>query len=234
MKKILLFTLIILSIKITKADPGNYYNGVDTTKTCEALKIELFNKISIDQHFFYGIIDSFFDRTDLKAAEAPFTGFVIIDRYCSEIPTALDSCMFRYNIRTPSVRSFCFNGGTASSYCKCYAKEHSFASSWFNDSVPMRTDMHFIFPADSKTNDDKSNYPLGYVRAGTVITSFNGTKVGRSDITKNFGFCCIRDTNIASNNSTYNKVFEPINEYKGDFARAYLYVTTRYHNRIRN
>lgn len=234
MKKLLAAIVIFISCQITNADPGTYYNGVDTTKTCADLKRELFKKISNDFHLFYGQIDSFYSRTDLKPAEAPFTGFVIIDRYCSEIPTALDSCMFRYNDRDPNVRSFCFTGGTASAYCKCYAKEHSFPSSWFNDSTLTRTDMHHIFPADSKANNDKSNFPLGYVRPTAITTTYNGTKVGRSDAARNFGYIGAKDTLIAGNNSTFNKVFEPIDEFKGDFARAYLYIATRYDDRINN
>ncbi len=143
--------------------------------------------------------------------------------------------MFRYNDRTTGVRSFCFNGGTAASFCKCYAKEHSFASSWFGDTSLMRTDMHNIFPADSKTNDMKSNFPLGYARAGSGLAStYNDTKIGRSDAVNNFGYWGVIDTTDNGNNNTYNKVFEPIDEFKGDFARTYLYMTTRYDDRINN
>jgi endonuclease I len=54
-------------------------------------------------------------------------------------------------------------------YCKCFAKEHSFPSSWFDDSTLMRTDMHFVWPADSKFNNENSNFPLGYVRTASFI-----------------------------------------------------------------
>lgn len=216
------------------ANPGTYYIGLDTTQNCSNFKTKLTNWISNDRHLNYGDIDSFYNKTDLKQAEFPFTGSIIVDRYCSEIPTALDSCNFRYNDRTSGARSFCFTGGTAAAYCLCYAKEHVFPSSWFNDTVLMRTDMHFVWPADSKTNNDKSNFPLGFVRPTAISTSYNGTKIGRSDAAKNFGYIGAKDTLVAINNSTFNKVFEPIDSFKGDFARAYLYVATRYGDRISN
>lgn len=75
-------------------------------------------------------------------------------------------------------------------------------------------------------------FSLGYVRPTATSTTFNGTKVGRSDASKNFGYIGAKDTLVASNNSIYNKVFEPIDSFKGDFARAYLYVATRYGDRI--
>jgi endonuclease I len=233
-KNHILLTILLLFCMHSFADPGTYYNDVDSTQSCNNFKTILFNKIKNDFHLFYGQIDSFYNKTDLKPAESPLTGFVIIDRYCADIPGAFDSCNFRYNDRTPGVRSFCFTGGTASEYCKCFAKEHSFPSSWFDDSTLMRTDMHFVWPADSKFNNEKSNFPLGYVRPVSVYTSYNGSKVGRSDASRNYGYIGARDTLISNNNLIYNRVFEPIDEFKGDFARAYLYVATRYHDRISN
>jgi hypothetical protein len=51
------------------------------------------------------------------------------------------------------------------------------------------------------------------------FVSNNGTKIGTSNSSLNYGF--------ASSN-----VFEPIDSFKGDFARAYLYVITRYEDSI--
>ena len=208
MKKLLLSIVIFISFQITKADPGTYYNGVDTNKTCAALKTELFNKISANTiSLSYSSMDDYYFKTDSKPAESG-GGSVIVDRYASERPNGLDSCNFRF------ITNFCGAGGTATFQCSCYVKEHSFPSSWFADQLPMRSDMNFVFPADNYTNNEKSNYPLGYVQTPSS-TSYNGTKVGTSNTTLNYGF-----------NAT--KVFEPADSFKGDFARAYLYVVTRY------
>jgi endonuclease I len=96
----------------------------------------------------------------------------------------------------------------------CYSREHSFPTSWCGDVSPMNTDLNHIFPTDQYVNNMHSNYPFAVV--GTVDTvSLNGCKKG-SCITPGYT----------------GTVFEPIDEYKGDFARAYFYMATRYQNLI--
>ena len=96
----------------------------------------------------------------------------------------------------------------------CYSREHSFPTSWFGDVSPMNTDLNHIFPTDQYVNNMHSNYPFAVV--GIIDTiSLNGCKKG-SCATPGY-------TGI---------VFEPIDEYKGDFARAYFYMATRYQNII--
>ncbi|HQV77565.1 MAG TPA: endonuclease [Chitinophagales bacterium] len=223
-----IFLLLVIFFN-TQASPGTYYNSIDTNQSCSSFKSALTSLISLDVHLPYGQIDNNYNKTDLKPAEAPFTGFVVMDRYCSEIPSGLDSCNFRFDDNTPGVRSFCFSGGSGN-LCACYAKEHTFPKSWFGGEIePMYSDMHFIWPADGKTNNEKSNFPLGYVRPSASFTSYNGTKIGRSDASLNFGYTGAKsDTFSAGVNKQYNYVFEPIDAFKGDFARAYLYVATRY------
>lgn len=90
--------------------------------------------------------------------------------------------------------------------------EHSVANSWWgkvkNDAYQ---DLFHLNPSEQLANGAKSNNPLGCV----AVASFdNGLiKVG-----------------TAKNNTGAGapKVFEPADEYKGDFARAYLYVFTAY------
>lgn len=97
----------------------------------------------------------------------------------------------------------------------CYNREHSFPSSWFDKGYPMFTDVHHIVPSDSYVNSRRSNYPYGEV--GNVSwTSTNGSKLGSA----------------AAGLGYSGTVFEPIDDYKGDFARIYLYMATRYENQI--
>ncbi len=96
----------------------------------------------------------------------------------------------------------------------CYNREHSVPKSWFNDASPMYTDMFHIVPTDGYVNNRRGNYPFGEV-GNASWTSLNGSKVGTSDYPGYTG-----------------TVFEPIDEYKGDFARAYFYMATRYENNI--
>ena len=94
----------------------------------------------------------------------------------------------------------------------CYNREHSWPQSWFNsnNNTP-RTDLHHIFATDGQVNHDRSAYPFGEVRTPTT-TFTNGSKLGTS---KTPGYS--------------GTVFEPIDEYKGDFARAMMYMSVRYY-----
>ncbi len=91
-----------------------------------------------------------------------------------------------------------------------YNREHSFPASWFNDASPMYTDLWNLYPTDAKVNGYRSNYPFGIVGSAST-TSLNGSKLGTS---ASAGYAGI--------------VFEPINAYKGDFARGQFYMVTRY------
>jgi endonuclease I len=93
-------------------------------------------------------------------------------------------------------------------------REHSFPKSWWGGDVNMAyTDINHLYPSDGDANMAKSNYPLGEVG----VASFNNgvTKVG---------------ANIFPGYSTNATVFEPADEYKGDFARTYFYMVTCYQN----
>lgn len=104
--------------------------------------------------------------------------------------------------------------GNYSSEGDCYNREHSFPKSWFNDASPMYSDLFHLYPTDGYVNNRRSNYIFGEVTSVTW-TSLNGSKLG---------------TSTAS--GTTLTVFEPIDEYKGDFARTYFYMATRYENLI--
>ena len=94
----------------------------------------------------------------------------------------------------------------------CYNREHSWPKSWFNDVAPMNTDIFHVVPSDGYVNGQRGNYPYGEVDSPTW-TSQNGSKKGPNTYPGYSG-----------------TVFEPIDAYKGDFARAYFYMSTRYLN----
>ncbi len=109
---------------------------------------------------------------------------------------------------------YIFGVNQCGSYSKegdCYNHEHTWPSTYFNDASPMRTDLHHIFPTDGYVNNKRSNYPYGVVNTISWLSD-NNSKLGTSN------------TYTAYN----DKVFEPIDEYKGDLARAYFYMSTRY------
>lgn len=104
--------------------------------------------------------------------------------------------------------------GNYTNECDCYNREHSFPSSWFNDAAPMYTDLYHLVPTDGKVNQERGNYPFGKTNS-PVYTSGNGSKRGPCSYPGYTG-----------------TVFEPIDAYKGDFARTYFYMATRYENVI--
>lgn len=93
-------------------------------------------------------------------------------------------------------------------------REHSVPQSWFSKKSPMKSDYYHVVPTDGYVNNRRSNYPFGEVGNATY-TSQNGSKVGSSKISGISG-----------------TVFEPIDEYKGDFARIYFYMCTRYYTQV--
>ncbi len=109
--------------------------------------------------------------------------------------------------------------GTYSVIGDCYNREHSFPKSWFNDASPMYSDAFHIYPTDGKVNGQRSNHPYGECANGTTLTPANGAKalgkLGKSTFPGYSG-----------------TVFEPDDQYKGDFARSYFYMATRYNSQI--
>lgn len=93
----------------------------------------------------------------------------------------------------------------------CYNREHSWPQSWFNSVTGPVSDLFHVYPTDGKVNGERSNYPYGNVNVAS-ITTLNGGKLGS---------CADLGYNLT--------VFEPINEYKGDLARTYFYMSTRYY-----
>ncbi|QJR43400.1 nuclease [Mycoplasma miroungigenitalium] len=91
-----------------------------------------------------------------------------------------------------------------------YNREHIVPQSWFGKVEPTRNDAHFIFPTDKIVNRNRGNYPHYFVKNPTWI-SRNGTKVDKT-----------------------NRICEPIDEFKGDVARAYFYFVVTHNNSISN
>lgn len=92
--------------------------------------------------------------------------------------------------------------------------EHSFPSSWWGGTKNKTyKDLYNLYPSDSKANNSKQNYPMGIVE-NVKEESEGYDKVGTGTIDGVKGRNC----------------WEPGNQYKGDFARAYMYMATAYQN----
>ena len=93
----------------------------------------------------------------------------------------------------------------------CYNREHSVPKSWFNKQSPMVSDIWHVYPTDGKINGMRSNNPFGEVGSGASSSKNEFSKWGKC-VTPGYS----------------GTVFEPNDEYKGDFARTYFYFATRY------
>lgn len=121
------------------------------------------------------------------------------------------------------------NKGQCGNYkneCDCYNREHSIPKSWFggNTSGP-GCDIFHLVPTDGKVNGMRSNYPFGEVQSATY-TSKNGSKLGSAENINLSGKSIAGTSGITATCS--DRVFEPVDEYKGDFARGYLGTMIRW------
>ncbi len=190
-------------------DDGNtgYYSGLDGL-SCENLKTALHNLIDDHTVNSYAALWTIYQTTDDRLNDSG-NQTIIWDIYTdnpagpeTEFAIGNDQC------------------GTYSAEGDCYNREHTFPRSWWGGSTsnPQYSDAFHVMPADGYLNGIRSNNPYGEVQSGTeTYTSANGSKRGSSSISiPGYG----------------GSVFEPIDEYKGDLARVYFYMATRYQDVI--
>jgi len=115
----------------------------------------------------------------------------------------------------------CWVPGTdqcGSSQNDCYNREHSWCKSYWGSgttSATPYTDLFHVFPSDGYANSKRSNYPLGFV-SNPTYTSPNGGKLGPCSPATGFSGTC----------------FEVANDFKGNYARAYFYISTAYMGKL--
>jgi endonuclease I len=102
----------------------------------------------------------------------------------------------------------------------CINKEHSFCKSWFGGKKqPMYSDAFHIYPTDGKVNGQRSNNPYGECANGTYLAANgNARPLGKLGASTFEGYS--------------GTVFEPDDEYKGDFARSYFYMAACYNSQF--
>ncbi len=182
--KYLLALLFVWSVTLTAQIPAGYYDRAEGKKEAE-LKTALFYTIRNHTQIEYYSSATHFRTTDWH-------------------PEGYFWDMYSNNRRST------WNGSVIN-------REHSMPKSWFGigsgqeNSAPIGSDLHNLFPSDAEANTAKSNFPLGE----TPGQEFNNgvSKVGNNTFPGYVG-----------------TVFEPADQYKGDFARTFMYMVTRYEN----
>ena len=127
-------------------------------------------------------------------------------------------------------------GGSAqgASYSKegdSYNREHSIPKSWFGSSTSAGTpgtDLFHVVPTDGYVNNQRSNYAFGEVASATY-TSQSGCKLG-SPKSISISNSILNASGSSSQSCSTSKVFEPMDEYKGDFARGYFGTMIKWAN----
>lgn len=189
---LLLFCLLLRPL-ILAAQPTDYYSTAEglTGTTLQQALHDIIDNHTVST---YEGLWTHFQSTDKKSDGT------VWDMY-SDIPGATPA--YIYTFTTDQCGNYNAEGS-------CYNREHSFPKSWFNDLLPMYTDLFHLYPTDGYVNGKRGNYPFG-VTSSPSWTSTNGSKLGPSSYPGYSG-----------------TVFEPINSYKGDFARTYFYMAVRY------
>ena len=198
----MIFTAICGSIFSLLADmPRDYYPNSLEGKNGAELKTELHNLLKNHTRLPYG-------SRDYNQIACTWTVFKKSDVR----PNGKEWDMYSNN-------SYNFSNGAGAT--KGMNIEHSVPKSWWGDAydetaTPLTRfkydgsyDLHHLTPSDAAANTAKSNYPLGEV--DSPLFDNGVTKVG---------------TGQANGRAT--NLFEPADEYKGDFARMYLYFVTCY------
>ena len=112
-----------------------------------------------------------------------------------------------------------FGTDQAGNYSKegdVYNREHSMPNSWFGGKVmPMYTDLHHLYPTDGYVNNKRANYPFGETANPSWKSANDFSKLGKCTYPGYDGV-----------------VFEPNDEYKGDFARTFFYMVTCYEEQL--
>ena len=109
--------------------------------------------------------------------------------------------------------------GNYSGVGSCVNREHSLPKSWWGGgSQTQYSDAYHLYPTDGQVNGQRSNYPFGECANGTTLKGNGCVGLGRLGTSTFPGY---RGT-----------VFEPDDEYKGDFARTYFYMAACYNDKI--
>jgi len=189
----------VLFAQVSAQIPSGYYNTVNGKKGKE-LQIAL-NQI-IKNHRVVSYTPEvwiYYQYTDLKPNGK------IWDIY-SDNPNGTPA--YEFNYRTDQCVS------TSSKEGECYQREHSFCQNWFGGSTTASyySDIFHLYPVDGSINNKRSNDPYGVAVAPITYTFTNGSKIGINNYP----------------DAPKVRCFEPIDDFKGDIARSFFYMATRY------
>jgi endonuclease I len=217
-KKYVLFILVFSSMSWAQIPTGYYNTATGTGLTLKTQLKKIIDDVNdglASEHLHtdqgYGALWTLFTHSAFRDNYYENDNS-LLDMY-SENPSGTDP----YNFTSTTQQC-----GNYSSEGDCYNREHLVPQSYFDNYAtdPMKNDPFFVVPSDGKVNGDRGNFPFGKVGIATY-TSQNGSKKGNGI---NSGYA----------QGYSGTVFEPIDEFKGDIARAFFYFATRYEEAMNN
>ncbi len=196
-------SLFFLVVGIFAQAPAGYYKDVEG-KNKAPLKTALFMIIKDHTVRTYSNLWTDFQTTDKRADGKVWDMYSSATNYTFGLPDQDNGT------------GGGSEGGTGVADGK-YNREHSFPNSWFfgDKASPMYTDLFHLYPTDKYVNNRRSNYPFGETEGETYKSKGDFSKLG-----------------ICTSPGYAGTVFEPADEYKGDFARTYFYMATCYEDKI--
>ena len=202
----LLFCLVILTIQ-AEVMPAGYYDAIQGKADAE-LKTALFQIIKGGERLEYGT-NEYHTTTKVQNGDTLWRKGDL-EAYGTwhgfQLADRLSNeCV--WDMYSSTKRYFPIQGGSVAGM----NIEHCLPKSWWgsteNDAYK---DLYHLNPADQAANNNKSNFPPGNLQDHNKLD--NGV------------FFMGKDTQWGG------YAFSIIDEYKGDFARAYFYVSTAYHD----
>lgn len=200
--------LIVLPIFSFSQAPAGYYSGTENLAGY-SLKTKLHDIISTKNYNWnYDDLKTLYGETDIdKYYDYDSSNNTYLLDIYSNNPAGTTAYHYTLNniISSANAEGLGWN------------REHMMPQSSFNSAYPMYSDLFFVVPTDARINQLRSNYPYGKAGSTTYYTFTNGSKQASN----------------GTPNATYTgRVYEPIDEFKGDVARALLYFVVRYEGKL--
>ncbi|ROI14686.1 endonuclease [Epilithonimonas hominis] len=208
MLKKYLFAIFAFPTILSAQAPEGYYSGTESLSGY-ALKSKLHDIISTKTYnYHYNDLKTLYGQTD-------------IDRYYDYDASNSTYLLDIYSNNPIGTTAYHYTlsdiVGSANAEGLGWNREHMMPQSSFNSAYPMYSDLFFVVPTDARINQLRSNYPYGNAGSKIYYAFTNGSKQASN----------------GTANATYSgRVYEPINEFKGDVARALLYFAVRYEGKL--
>ena len=225
-KKYTIVFSLICSVFYSNAQiPAGYYNSA-AGLNCDNLKTALSNIVTNGQvTLTYGQLDN----TQIPAVDTIRTDdgsdYMIWDIY-SNNNTGAEPYSFNSSQIYPG--GFC-GPATPTADGLCWNKEHTFPKAWFGSMYPAYADLFVVRPTDYRLNAKRANSPYAVVSSPTYQFPVNGTYPGYP-IPPN----PVLDKQGPANypGLSIPVAWEPSDAIKGDLARGYFYILTRYQDQL--